>query len=137
MEKNKLTLKGNLGSKPEYFKKENGTSYARLNLAINNYKKNEDGKFETTSTDWFNVTCFGSPNNLAERVAALEKGTLVRISGRLTTSKYEKNGDEISVINIVANDVEQIEPLRDKKTSEMFINIDKALESGMEKESHA
>ncbi len=136
MEKNRVTLKGNLGSKPEYFEKENGTSYTRLNIAINNYKKNDDGSYETTSTDWFNVTCFGKPSNLAARASILEVGDLIRIQGRLTTSKYEKNSIEINAINIIATEVEKIEPLRDHKISKAVNHLSKAIDIGMETEAN-
>ncbi len=137
MEKNKIILKGNLGTMPEYYEKENGVTYTRLNIAINNYRKLDDGSYESLTPDWFNVTCFNTPNNLATRVALLEVGDLIRVHGRLSTSKYTKNDQEISAINIIATDIEKIEPLRDGATSKLLNNVNKVMESAEEVNENA
>lgn len=85
---NRVTLLGNVGSKPtERFtaKKE---KYATLSLATSYFNKTQN----TDVTEWHNITCFGKT---AENVLKyVKKGTRLYVEGKLSTYKkkdYEKD----------------------------------------------
>jgi single-strand DNA-binding protein len=54
-------------------------------------------------TDYIDCVCFG---NLAETIAQqLKKGSRAVIEGRLQTRKYDKNGETVIKVEVLAKDV--------------------------------
>lgn len=57
---------------------------------------------EDTETQWINVLSFGET---AETIAKLEPRTNISIFGRLQFSKYTKDGEEKTVLQMIVDDV--------------------------------
>ena len=97
---NMVMLIGRLTKDPEIVEKENGIKVSRITLAINRKFKNADGVYET---DFINTSVWES---IASNVCDYcKKGDLVGIKGRLQTDTYEKDGKNITKLNVIAEKV--------------------------------
>jgi len=84
--KNSVQLIGNLGKDVELKTFDNGSKLAKLNIATNEYYKNNKGE-KVEETQWHNAVAWG---NLAENMSKiLDKGNEVAIKGKLTHRSYE------------------------------------------------
>ena len=98
---NSVTLTGYLGNAPK-LGGDTDTTYASFSLALSTrYKKNDGSTGERT--DWVQVVAFDA---LAKTLAALGKGDLVGVVGRLRTNTWEKDGVPHSRVEVVALSVE-------------------------------
>ncbi len=95
---NKIIISGNSARDVELETSENGTKFARINLAVSR-------KFDKDTTDWFNCVVFGA---LAEKVASVyvKKGSKVLITGRLEFSEQEKDGVKVRYPSVIVEDLE-------------------------------
>lgn len=89
---NKVILIGNLGQNPEG-KDLNGVQLATFSVATTYRGKNGD------VTEWTSVKCFGRTAEIA--VQYLRKGSPVYVEGRLSTSKWEKDGAKFQRTEVV------------------------------------
>lgn len=92
---NSINLAGRLTAKPELkYTEKDKRAIVRFSVAVNN---------GTDNADFFNVTAFDKQaENL---VKYTDKGTMVAISGRLTTSSYEKDGVKVNTVQVVASNI--------------------------------
>lgn len=92
---NSINLAGRLTAKPELkYTEKDKRAIVRFSVAVNN---------GTDNADFFNVTAFDKQaENL---VKYTDKGTMVAISGRLTTSSYEKDGVKMNSVQVVASNI--------------------------------
>ncbi len=101
--RNKVSLIGRVGIKPE--KKEVGNGYVvtRFSIAINESFKDKTGEWQN-NTNWHYVQAWGS---LAERICkSIDKGMEVAIEGKLVNKSYEtKEGEKRSSTEIQLNDL--------------------------------
>lgn len=101
---NRVVLVGRLTRDPELRRTANGTAVTSFSLAIDNRGARDGEK----STSFFNIVCW---NQTAENVAKyVRKGSLVGVEGRLQQRSYEKNGAKVSIVEIVADSVQFLEP---------------------------
>ena len=92
---NTLTLTGRLTRDAKLT--EGSTDRAFFTIAID--RAGSDG-----GTDYIGITCFGAT---ARAVAEhLGKGHLVGIQGRLRSSRFERDGETIHSLDVIANRVE-------------------------------
>lgn len=92
---NTLTLTGRLVRDPKLT--EGSTDRAYFTIAID--RPGSDG-----GTDFIGITCFGPT---ARAVAAhIGKGHLVGIQGRLRSTQFERDGETIYSLDVIANRVE-------------------------------
>jgi len=77
-------------------------NFISFSLAENISFKNKDDQ-KVTETHWYNVIAYNGTAKFIER--NIVQGDKVLIQGRLTTSSYEKDGQKVSTVQIVANDV--------------------------------
>lgn len=97
-----------LGHEPELKFSPSGTAVARLRLGSNSRKKNDAGEWENDKECWLNANCFGKT---AEHVAeTLAKGTLVTVTGRLETQKWQgqdgqPRSDNVLIIDTIGPDL--------------------------------
>lgn len=63
-----------------------------------NYNRKVDGEW-TSDAHWNRITCFGK---LAERASGLETGDLIHLQGRVRNSSYEKDGERIYTVDLIA-----------------------------------
>lgn len=99
---NKVILLGNLGRDPEMRESKSGLAITKINLAINERKK-EGGEW-VDHVEWVRVTCFGK---LAENTHKfLEKGRQIYAEGKMRTSSYtDKNGNEKWTTEVTADEI--------------------------------
>lgn len=101
--KNKVSLIGRIGAKPEEKVFESGVKKTRISLATNESYKSKNGEW-VENTQWHNVIAWGSQ---ADRVIRLlDKGTEVVVEGRLVNRSFvdEKTGEKRFATEIALND---------------------------------
>lgn len=97
---NKVTLIGNVGRDAEITYLQNNIPLARVSVATNESYKDKQGNWQT-QTQWHNVTMW---RQLAERAEKqIKKGSTIYIEAKLTYEKYQKDGKDVYVTNVVAN----------------------------------
>jgi single-strand DNA-binding protein len=69
-----------------------------VEVAANYHRK--DGEDWKTDTLWNRVTTF---SKVAERAKAAGKGDLVHITGRVRQNSYEKDGEKIYTVELIAD----------------------------------
>lgn len=102
---NKAQLIGRLGKDPDLRYTTEGEAITNVSLATSESWKGKDGK-KQEKTEWHNLVFFG---RLAEVVGEhLKKGSLIYVEGRITTEKYDKNGEDRYITKIVAHDMKML-----------------------------
>ena len=105
---NSVFFTGNLVRDPELRNTSSNFSVLSFTVACNDRRKN--GNEWEDVPNFFDVSVFG---NRADALARfLRKGAKVAISGKLRQSRWEKDGQKHSKIDVVANDVELISNAR-------------------------
>ena len=107
---NQIILAGRLVSNPEIVTTENNFKRTYITVAVPRSYKNIDGNYET---DFIRCTLW---NGIAETTCEYcKKGDVVGIKGRLQTSNYEKDGEKIYTMDVIA---EKVSFLSSKKVEE-------------------
>lgn len=89
--RNRVSLIGRLGSKPELKTLNGGFTFTRVSLATNDSYKDKNGEWKD-NTQWHNVIAWGKS---AERLAKnTDKGMEIAIEGRLVNNNYETKSGE-------------------------------------------
>ncbi len=97
---NGVYLIGRLVKDPEIKELESGKKVCNITLAVQRPFKNADGEYET---DFFDCSLWeGIAFNTSEYS---KKGDLIGVKGRLQQDRYEKDGEKVSKLNIVAERV--------------------------------
>ena len=107
---NKIILIGNLGNDPQI--RVGDTVTANLSLGTSRKWRDKDGNVQQ-ETEWHRICAFGRLAEIIRDYTA--KGDPLYVEGRLRTRKYEKDGAERYVTEIIA---EQIQLLRSKKDND-------------------
>lgn len=102
---NQLTLIGRIGGEPEIRTLEGGTTVARFSVATSESYKDKSGQWQE-NTEWHTVVAW---RELADRCGALRKGALVCVIGKVTYRKYEKDGQQRTITEVVASTVRRLE----------------------------
>lgn len=99
---NRATLFGRLGADPELRHTATGRAVMRISLATNERVKRKD-EWED-HTEWHTVIVWG---NRAEGLAKvpLLKGSQILVEGPIRRRKYEKDGRDVYVTEIIADEV--------------------------------
>jgi single-strand DNA-binding protein len=99
-----VTVVGNATREPELRYTQGGMPVASFGVAVSERTKNRDtGEWEDGEPSFYDVTCF---RLLAESVAeAVAKGQRVIVTGALKQSRWEKDGDKRSKVELLADDV--------------------------------
>ena len=105
---NSVFFTGNLVRDPELRNTSANFSVLSFTVACNDRRKN--GNEWEDVPNFFDVSVFG--NRADALVRFLRKGAKVAISGKLRQSRWEKDGQKHSKIDVVANDVELISSAR-------------------------
>jgi single-strand DNA-binding protein len=101
---NRVVLTGNLTREPELRSTGGGLAVCKLGLAVNTRRKNgQTGQWEE-KPNFFRVTVFGAQAENCQKY--LSKGRPVAIDGRLEWSQYEREGQKIESIDIIADSVQ-------------------------------
>lgn len=98
---NKVTLIGNIGTKPEITKLEGNISVAKFSLATNEKYKTDKGE-TITQTEWHNIVLWRNMADIAGKY--LDKGSLVYIEGKIKTRNYvDKDGKTRYITEIIVD----------------------------------
>ena len=101
---NKVFLIGRLTNDTELATTASGINYCRFSLAVSRPHSKEN------ETDFFNIVAW---RGLAENCAKyLKKGSQCAIVGTLQNNTYEKDGTRLTVTQIVADEVEFLQSLK-------------------------
>ena len=97
---NQVILVGRLARNPEVQELENGKKVANITLAVPRSFKNHEGEYET---DFIDCTLW---NGVAENASLYcEQGDIIGVKGRLQIDSYEKDGENRTRMNVVAEKV--------------------------------
>ena len=105
---NKAILIGRLGADPEVRYTPDGTMVVNFRIATDESYRNKQGE-KVLKTEWHRIVVFGK---LAEICGSyLGKGRLVFLEGRLQTRTWDdKDGNKRAVTEIIANNMQMLEP---------------------------
>jgi len=104
---NKVTLIGNLGANPEVKYMPNGDAVANVTVATSESWKDKSTGQQVDRVEWHRVTFF---RRLAEVVGQyLVKGSKVYIEGKLQTRKWQKDGQDHYITEIIANEMQMLD----------------------------
>lgn len=106
---NSVTLVGRIANDIEVKELEK-SKVANINLAVSRKYKNSDGNYET---DFISCVAWNEQANLLKDHC--KKGDLIGITGRISTSVYEVEGNKRKSYDVV---IENITFLQAKKTEE-------------------
>ncbi|MDY6015013.1 MAG: single-stranded DNA-binding protein [Bacilli bacterium] len=97
---NQAVLVGRLVADPEVKELESGKSVSNITIACPRSYKNADGEYET---DFIDVSLWdGVAQNTAEYC---KKGDIIGVKGRLQTDSYEKDGNKMKSLSVVAEKI--------------------------------
>lgn len=102
---NNVTLVGRLTKDPQIRTTPSGVEIGQFSLAVNRNFSNNNGQKET---DFIQIVVFRKQAQLCGQY--LHKGSLCGIIGRIQTRNYDKDGQRIYVTEIVADNVQFLEP---------------------------
>ncbi|MDG3180175.1 single-stranded DNA-binding protein [Streptococcus suis] len=120
---NKIIAIGRLTAQPELTQTPNGKNLTRVTIAVNRRFKTENGEREA---DFLNVIFWGK---LAETLVSYgSKGSLISIDGELRTRKYEKDGSNHHVTEILGQSFQLLESraqraMRENNTNDDLANV--------------
>ncbi len=101
---NRVIVMGRLGKDVELKTTQTGKSVANLRLAVPRAISKEAKASGAQDTDWFDVVTWNKTAEFASKY--LGKGRQVLVEGRLQTRSYEKDGQRITRVEIMADSVE-------------------------------
>lgn len=99
---------GNLTADPETKITKTGKPQCRFSLAVTRDYANEQGEREA---DFITFTAYGPQAETAQKY--LTKGRKVRITSRVRTGSYEKDGHRIWTTEFIVREIEFLSPKRD------------------------
>ena len=100
---NKVMLIGNLGKDPDV---RDGNEFVIANLSVATTRKYRNGDQTIDETEWHRVVFFGRLAEICQQY--LRKGSSVYVEGRLRTRKYEKDGVDHYVTEIIGEQLQML-----------------------------
>ena len=111
---NRVVIAGRLTRDPELKNTQTGTPVVTFTVAVDNRTKNPDG---TRSASFIPVVVFSQAAETVSKFA--RKGMLVGVDGRLQQRSYDrKDGSKASVIEVIADSVQFLEPKQNNSEAE-------------------
>lgn len=102
---NKVQLIGRTGKEPDIRYTSAGDAVANVSLATTESWKDKQGQ-KQEKTEWHNLVFY---RGLAEVVGEyVRKGALIYVEGKLTTEKYEKDGENRYITKIIVTDMKML-----------------------------
>ena len=106
MSVNKVILIGNVGNDPEVNYIKEDVPVAKFSLATSESYTNRDGQ-RVDTTEWHNVVVWRGLAKVVEKY--VKKGSKLYIEGKITTRKYEKDGQTKYFTEIVARELKMLD----------------------------
>jgi len=111
---NTVYVGGHITNDPEYKTTAGGIAIANMTVAVNrSYKQGEEWKKEV---EFIRVKLFGRFADTAKSILA--KGDTVLITGRIHTSSWEDNGTKKYMTEVIAENMQKVDPKNDFSTKE-------------------
>ncbi len=102
--RNRVQLIGRVGNDPEVKTFDGGKKVANLNIATNDYYKNEKGE-RTEQTEWHRVVAWGKTAEIIEQFVS--KGKEIAVEGKLTHRSYDdKDGTKRFVSEVLISEIQ-------------------------------
>lgn len=102
---NKVQFIGRLGKDPEIRNIQGDETVANVSLATSENWKDKAGE-KQEKTEWHNLVFY---RRSAEVVGEhLKKGALIYVEGKITTEKYQKDGEDRYVTKIVVSEMKML-----------------------------
>lgn len=109
---NKTILIGRLTADPELKSTQNGKSFCRFKIAVDRVGE---------GADFIPCTSWGKT---AENMSKyLKKGAKIAVGGRIQSGSYEKDGQKVYTLDVVANDVEFLESKRAETQEQEYVPV--------------
>ena len=129
MEKNKLSVKGNLVDVPEIKALSNGSKVAKATLGINNRYKNKAGE-EVDEVSFVDVEAYGEKAEVLEQNGT--KGKWMQVDGKLVQDRWkDEEGKTHSKLKILAFDVKPVDIAAEKEEGKKFSNNSVSIEGNL------
>lgn len=103
---NKVILVGHLGKDPEVRATADGRAIANLSIATSEKWKDKQTGQPVEKTEWHRVVLYQRVAEIARDY--LSKGSLVYIEGRLQTRKWNDNGIDKFITEIICTDMQML-----------------------------
>ena len=100
MSMNRVILLGRVGKDPEIRNTQAGDPIASFSLATSEKWRDKTTGEKKESTEWHNVVCF-NPQVSKVIESYVHKGDMLGVEGKITSRKYEKDGQTRYVTEIV------------------------------------
>lgn len=97
---NEVTLMGHLGKDPEVRYTPDGTAVAEFSLATSESWTDKHSGEKKERTEWHTVTCWAKLAELAAEY--LQKGAPLYVRGSIRTETYEREGQKVYRVKILA-----------------------------------
>ena len=107
---NKIFISGRLTKDGEVRTTDADIKVYNSSVAVNRRIKNTDGTYDA---DFFNITLWKPSDNL---IKYLKKGQGVLIEGRVQNRKYEKDGENRTITEIIVENLELIGSKKEENT---------------------
>lgn len=100
---NQVAISGNLTRDCEVRESRGGMAVVSFTVAVNERKRSRDGEWEDVPS-FIDCKVFGEYGRVIS--SRLVRGARVTVSGRLSQSRWEKDGEKRSKVEVVAQTVE-------------------------------
>lgn len=118
---NTVSISGNITADAKKNETKSGSAVLTFSVAVNERRKNSAGEWEDYP-NFIDCAIFGKR---AESLAQyLKKGTKVSVSGHLRQSRWERDGQKRSKLDIVVDEVEFFAPKKVQQADEEPIPFD-------------
>lgn len=102
--RNRVQLIGRVGNDPEVKTFDGGKKVVNINIATNDFYKNEKGE-RVEQTEWHRVVAWGKTAEIIEQYVT--KGKEIAVDGKLTHRSYDdKDGTKRFITEVVVSDVQ-------------------------------
>ena len=115
---NRVQIIGNLGKDPAVRFTPSGSKVCTFSVAVNRRWKSADGEARE-ATDWFNVEVWGRLGEISQHY--LHKGSLVFLEGRLSTDRYEHEGETRYFTKVIASSMQMLDRKAESDEAELSI----------------
>jgi len=102
---NKVQIIGHLGKDPILRAMPDGKSVVSFSVATSESYKDKNGE-QVEKTEWFNIIAFAKLADICAQY--LKKGSLVYCEGKFQTRRYEKDGTERFISEVIIHEMKML-----------------------------
>ena len=125
---NQVNLIGRLGRDPEYrIGGKSGAGFTLLSIATDSRQRAAEGEPQAV-TEWHRVVLVGKLADIARDYLA--KGRLVYVRGHLHTRKYQRDGRDQYITEVIGDDLQMLDRPPEQETSTAELRFPEAMEDG-------